>query len=152
FSAELPAVYILGSDGVDYHPRMVSYDSALNQATFLMLDALPNGAAELHVSNSGPSSVTDLAGNPLVGNIDPAADFVIHFSVNGPDRGSDGNPLLWESAPPNDDTPQDLGVLFPHELEAGVVVERMAGAEVADAIDQFSFQVLQSRDYFTSLL
>ena len=39
----ISAFYIEGADGTKYVPRFESYDSATNQATFIMLDALPNG-------------------------------------------------------------------------------------------------------------
>ena len=50
------------------------------QATFQMLDGLPNGSYALHLS--GPGGLTDLGGNPLVGN-DPSGDYVIPFHGHG---------------------------------------------------------------------
>ena len=62
-----------------------SYNRATNQATFQMLDGLANGSYALHLS--GPGGLTDLGGNPIVGN-DPSGDYVIPFQVQGPDAAS----------------------------------------------------------------
>jgi hypothetical protein len=149
-------VYVLGADGRKYYPRLDSYDSATNQATFLMLDALPNGVNEFHLS--GPLGLTDLAGNPLMGN-DLTGDYVIRFTVNGPARGTVGvgNHLLWSDQEPNDtlNHPQILGILFPHELQAGVFIQRDFTSDPqnapADRADYYQFEVLQSRPYFFTL-
>ncbi|HLJ95345.1 MAG TPA: Ig-like domain-containing protein, partial [Gemmataceae bacterium] len=152
----LDAVYLQGSDGTKYYPRLISYDGSTQQAHFQLLDGLPNGTYQLHLSNSGPYGLTDLAGNPLAGN-DPSGDYVVHFSVQGPTRGSNGNPLQWYDQEPNDSVnqPQDLGVLFPHELQSGVTITRDPsldpGTTYADSADYYRFQVLQSRDYIVSL-
>src|SRR5262249_13342548 len=105
------------------------YDVQTRQATFLMLDALPPGVNLLHLS--GAAGLTDLAGNPLVGN-EASGDYVVAFDVQGPPRGSSGDPLLWTEQGPNEsfDSPQDLGVLFPRELEAGVTITRNASPEL----------------------
>ncbi len=148
------AIFVQGADGVQYYPRLESYDPLTNQATFLMLDALPNGINQLHLS--GPLGLTDLAGNPLSRN-DPSGDYVVRFTVNGPPRGTAGNPLLWSDQEPNNtfSQAQNLGVLFPHELQAGVQVVRDFSNSVAsaprDTADYFRFQVLQSRPYFFNL-
>ena len=156
---ELQAVYVQAPDPqhpgqiVQYHPRLLSYDLATNQATFLMLDAVPNGPAALHLSGAGPLGLADLAGNPLVGNSGPGGDYVVPFSVKGPPRGTNGNPLLWTSQEPND-TPasaQPLGMLFADELSAGIVVQRVANPASHDTADYFAIQLSQSRDYFMSL-
>ncbi len=147
---ELAVVFVRGSDGVDYHPRLLRYDPATNEAEFLMLDALPNGAAELHLS--GPLGLTDFAGNPLPGN-DPSGDHVVRFTVNGPARGTAGNPLLWTDQEPNNTlaTAQLLGVLFPHELQASVRFVRdftaAPASAPADTADYYQFEVLQERTY-----
>jgi hypothetical protein len=91
-------LYVKAADGTAYAPRLVSYDPATGVATFLMLDALPNGTYQLILA--GDSGVTDFAGNPLAGN-QPDGDYVVPFVVQGPERGSDGNPLLWTAQPPN---------------------------------------------------
>ena len=140
------AVYVEGADGKRYFPRLDSYDDAANEAHFLMLDGLANGAYRLHLS--GRAGLTDLAGNLLAGN-DAGGDYVVSFTVDGPDR---GDPLARVTADGNDDpaTPQDLGVLFPHELQTGVTITRdTPGA--ADTADQYLVQVLQSQTYGISL-
>jgi hypothetical protein len=116
------SVYVRGADGARYYPRLQSYDPATGLATFLMLDRLPAGASELHLS--GPLGLTDFAGNPLVGN-DPSGDYVTHFTVGAPPVGS-----------------QDLGILFPHELEG--TGYRITGNGAAG----YHFQVLQAQNYF----
>jgi hypothetical protein len=150
-TTNIAAVYVKGSDGVRYYPRMVSYDAATNQATFLMLDAVPNGPAELHLS--GPGGLTDLAGQPLVGSPAASGDYVVPFTVNGPARGSAGNPLLWYGGQANDTaaSPQVLGTLFPHEFQKGVVVKRLAQKGATDTADYYQFQVLQGREYVMTL-
>ncbi len=152
-ATQLDAVYILGSDGVKIYPRMTSYDTATNEATFLMLAAVPNGPAELHLSGAGALGVADLAGNPLVGSSGPGSDYVVNFTVNGPAHGSDGNPLLGFDQEPNDTaaSAQNLGVLFPQELQTGVVIQRVAGSATADTADFYEFQVLQQRQYLLTL-
>jgi hypothetical protein len=150
----LNAVYVQGSDGKQYHARLSSYDPTHNQATFLLLDAVPGGAAELHLSGSGSLGLTDLAGNPLVGSGDPSGDYVVDFTVGGPPRGTNGNPLLWLATTPNDtlQSPQVLGVLFPDELQSGVVVQRTsAQPPPTNGADYFQFQVLQARQNFLTL-
>lgn len=138
------AITIQDSQGRRFFPHLVSYTESDQRADFLMYDALPNGVYELHLSSA--RGLTDLAGNPLVGN-DPGGDYVVRFTVNGPVRGSNGNPRQWLGKEPNDDPahPQDLGVLFPTELQTGVFVERgspVAGA--SDAADYYQFRILQN--------
>jgi hypothetical protein len=156
---QLPAVYVLGSDGTKYFPRLTAYDTNTRSATFMMLDALPNGVNELHLS--GSQGLANLAGVPLAGN-DPSGDYVVRFNVESQPRGTGSNPLLFSAQEPNHDPsrPQDLGVLFPHELEshgnqAGVSIIRTptdsSSNVAADTADYFRFQVLQSRPYFFSL-
>ncbi len=147
------AVYIQGSDGTKYFPRLESYDDVTKQAHFLMLDGLANGTYQLHLS--GSLGLTDLAGNALVGN-DPSGDYVVSFTVAGPLRGVSGDPHSWATQVGNDDstTPQDLGVLFPHELQSGVVVTRdFTGTTngVADTADYYQIQVLQTQSYGVTL-
>src|SRR5262249_49666162 len=116
-----PPIYIEAADGTTYIPRFMSYDGASNEATFVMLDALPGGDYRLHLS--GANGLDDLGGNPLGGN-DPSGDYVVRFTVDAAPRGDGWNPLEWSDQEPNDtiDHPQDLGVLFPDELAAGVTL------------------------------
>ncbi len=149
------SVFVQGPDGTRYLPRLESYDPSTGEARFLMLDALANGTYELHLS--GAEGLTDLAGNPLVGNGVDGADHIVRFAVEGPARGSDGNPLRWLTQEPNDDAghAQDLGILFPHELQAGVIVVRdftaAPGEPPADGADYYRFEVLQFQSYFFNL-
>jgi methionine-rich copper-binding protein CopC len=144
------SVYVEGEDGTRYYPRLESYDDTTHEAHLLMLDGLANGSYRLHLS--GPLGLADFAGNELVGD-DISGDYVVSFTVAGPERGTAGNPLLWSDQEPNDDVtaPQDLGLLFPHELQAGVTVVRDFTANPpsapADSADFFRFQVLQNRTY-----
>jgi hypothetical protein len=143
-------VFIEGDDGARYYPRLQVYDDAAHTARFLMLDALPAGTYQLHLA--GGLGLTDLAGNPLAGN-DPSGDFVAAFTIGGPARGTAGDPLLWSDQEPNDTVaaPQDLGVLFPHELQAGVTVARdftaAPASAPADTADYYRFAVLQGETY-----
>ena len=132
---------------------MISYNAATNLAVFMMLDALPNGPAELHLSGAGPLGIADLAGGALVPSPGKGSDYVVAFTVNGPAQGSAGNPLLWTDKEPNNSaaSAQVLGVLFPDELQQGVVLKRTAGASATDTGDYYQFQVLQQRDYLMTL-
>lgn len=148
-AAQLP-IWIEGPNGESYSPRLESYDPDVNEAVFLLLDGLGNGAHALHLS--GPLGLTDFAGNELLGNA-ASGDFEYEFTVAGPDRGSDGDPLRWESLPDNDNVldPQTLGPLFAHELEQGVTFFRDADDEALDTADSFRFEVLQNRVYILLL-
>lgn len=140
-------VFVRGVDGTRYFPRLQSFDAGSHIAQFLMLDALPNGAFELHVS--GALGLTDLAGLPVAGN-DPSGDFVTRFSVAGTPRGSAAGPTVWNNTPANDslESAQDLGVIFPRELQSGVSLIRNSATNAgqsADTADSFRFELLQSR-------
>lgn len=142
------AVFVEVADGTRFFPRLQSYDTATGTARFLMLDGLPNGEAELHLS--GALGLTDLAGNPLVGN-DPSGDFVTRFIVA--DKSRVGTPAQRSNESGNDslETAQHLGVLFPHELQTGVTVTRDAATnngQPADTADYFQFEILQTQSYF----
>lgn len=140
-------VWVEAENGTRSYPRLEGYDTSTNQATFLMLDGLANGNYELHLS--GALGLVDFAGRPLVGN-DASGDYVVAFSVNGPERGTNGDPLTWASQEPNDDAAQDLGVLFPHELQAGITVTRdhsLEATQPQDVADGYRLQVLQNRTY-----
>lgn len=139
------AVVVVGASGQRFVPRLVSWDSATHRATFLMLDGLANGAYQLQLAG-----ISDGAGNAL-------ADWQLNFALDGPVRGSVGNPLLWTSAGFNHDLllAQNLGILFPNELQfrAGVTVARDAGRSdgPTDSADFYRFEVLQGRSYFFTL-
>jgi methionine-rich copper-binding protein CopC len=150
----LSAVFVQGADGTRYFPRLQSYDPTTNQATFLMLDGLANGTYALHLS--GANGLADFGGNPLVGN-DPSGDFVTHFTVDGPVRGQPGNPLSWfdNASHTTFSQPQDLGVLFPHELQAGVTITHAFTQDPGKAAKGqaafYRIQVLQTQTYFLNL-
>ncbi len=152
----LDAAYIQAANGTRYFPRLYRFDAGTNVATFHMYDRLPNGSYEFHLSGAGSDGITDRAGNRLTGNISQG-DHVTPFSVNGPAVGASGNVQLWVAQEPNNDPsqPQELGVLFPEELAAGVTVVRDFSANPAqapaDAADYFAFQVLQRKDYIITL-
>lgn len=146
--ATVSAVFIVGANGTRYFPRLQSFDAMYGIARFLMLDGLPNGDAELHLS--GALGLTDFAGNPLVGN-DPSGDFVTHFRVADATRV--GTPTSRTNDAGNDslETAQNLGVLFPHELQSGVTVTRddsTNAGQPADTADDFRFEILQTQSYF----
>ncbi len=153
-SSQLACAYIQESDGTIYYPRLQSYDPTTNTATFVMLDACAPGQYAFHLS--GAQGLTGLAGNALAGN-DPSGDFVIHFKVGNTSRGAWGNPTCWmdNGGNNNPSTPQILGALFPHELQAGVMIERAASPALRNAAgsttDYYQFTVLQSQDYLISL-
>jgi hypothetical protein len=141
-------VYILGSDGSRYFPRLESYERGTNQASFLMLDGLNSGAYELHLS--GPLGLQDFAGNALVDN-DPGGDYVVPFVVE-PERWINGEARLIVTEPGHHtlDTAQPLGVMFPYELQAVITLQRDSASMPPDSVDTedyFSFQVLQRQIY-----
>jgi hypothetical protein len=162
FQSQIEAVFVRGEDGSTYYPRLESYDAATNEARFLLLERLPNGNYEWHLS--GTLGLADLAGNLLVAN-DSTGAYVVRFTVDGPVRGTNGNPLLETTREPNDDLaqPQVLGVLFPAEMavlypgesEEDFTVARDFTADPssapADSADFYQFEVLQSRQYLFNL-
>jgi methionine-rich copper-binding protein CopC len=121
--ATLPQVFIEGADGTTYEPRFVSYDRTTNTATFEMLDQLPDGSYTLDLS--GPGGITDLAGNLLPAN-DPSGDYLIPFSVDAPTPALPGSMSggFWTIAQAGAGAPQDFGLLFAHQLQAGVSILR----------------------------
>ena len=154
YQATLPQVYVERTDGTRYYPRFVSYNRATNQATFQMLDSLTNGTYALHLS--GPGGLTDLGGNPIVGD-DLSGDYVIPFTVQEPDRGISGNMTDGYTvvSQAEQGVPQDLGVLFPDQLEAGVTVIRgpESGPSPASSTteDDYVIQLLQNQNYSFTL-
>jgi hypothetical protein len=160
FDSSLASVVIIGSDSQTYFPRLQSYDPETNQATFILLEPLPLGSAELHLSgypSGGAPGLADLGGNPLVGNqADPEGDTIVHFTVGGAAHDTLGGQLHFDAQ--KDDSlasPQDLGNLFPRELEVGVVIDRSAAIVPADSPDDtddfFQFTVFQEQDYIFNL-
>jgi methionine-rich copper-binding protein CopC len=150
----LTQVFIEGADGTKYYPRFESYNRATNQATFMMLDRLADGSYALHLS--GPGGLTDLGSNPIVGN-NQSGDYVIPFKVFGPDLAISGNMANGYTfvAQANQGVFQDLGVLFPDELQAGFTVIRGPDSSTTPASatteDDYLIQVLQSQNYFFRL-
>jgi hypothetical protein len=150
----LTQVFVEGADGTTYYPRFESYNRATNQATFMMLDRLADGPYALHLS--GPGGLTDLGGNPIVGN-DPSGDDVIPFEVQGPELAIAGNMTDGYTLDAQTDpgVPQDLGVLFPDELQAGFTVIRGPDSNTSPAPatteDDYVIQLLQSQTYFFRL-
>jgi hypothetical protein len=128
----LEPVYVETATGGRVYPRLLRFDSATHEATFLMLDRLPSGTSTLHLS--GSLGLADFAGNPLVGD-DATGDFSAAITV---DQGNSAND--------EGNRPQEIGVLFPHELRAGVVISRDA-ADQADSAD-YRIQLLQDQTYF----
>lgn len=142
------AVLFTGPEGQVYHPRLISYDNATATATFIMLDGLTPGAWELHLS--GANGLADFSGNRLKGDPDPNADYVVAFSDDfvGP-----ADPLHREVTDPLDSfaQPQDLGVLFGHDIESGIVVTRNLADSPGDNADYFKLTVLQTLVYSFTL-
>ncbi len=155
FQATLPEVFVEGEDGTIYYARFIDYDRVTNTATFQMLDGLPDGSFTLHLS--GPGGLTDLGGNPLAGN-DPSGDYVIPFSVQGPDRGIEGDNAngYWMISRAGQGVAQDIGVLFPDELQAGVDIVRYptsaTGPGASSTQDSYVIQVLENMQYSFQLI
>ncbi|MHB1559674.1 MAG: hypothetical protein ACYC61_19680, partial [Isosphaeraceae bacterium] len=149
-----PEVYILNANGTTYFPRLLNYDHTTNTATFQMLDGLPDGSYTLHLS--GPSGLTNLGGVPLVGN-SPSGDDVIPFTVNGPGRGITGNASQGYTivSQYGGNVTQQIGVLFPDELVAGVTIVRAPESSVTASPsppdDRYAIQLLQNQNYAFSL-
>src|SRR5262249_25326332 len=121
---DIRPVWVEGEGGTTYFPRLMSFDDRTNEATFLMLQGLPNGAYRLHLS--GALGLADFAGNPLVGNDPATGDYVVPFTVAAAPRGAAGDPQYWQFTDPvsSADAPVAIGVLFPLELVDGVTVQR----------------------------
>ncbi len=142
------SVFVQSEDGTRFYPRLQTYDAASGEAEFLMLDALPSGSYDWHFSSA--LGLTDFASNPLAGN-DASGDYVVAFSVDAAERGVQGDPQTRSANGANDDleNPQDLGILFPHELQSVVSATRDPAnhADAADTADFYRFEVLQHQDY-----
>jgi hypothetical protein len=146
-------VFVQGAGPTRYLPRLESYDSATNQATFVMLDGLPSGVYQLHLS--GPHGLGDWADVPLAGNDPASGDFVYTFTVSDPDRSPGQDPLNRHNQNPNTD-PQDLGILFTHEIQAGITISRDFSnfpptSPAQDTMDIYQFQILVREDYVFDL-
>lgn len=141
--SQVDAIYIQSSQGGTFFPHLTGYSEDGRRAALVMRDALSNGSYQLHLS--GRLGLTDGAGNPLAGN-DPSGDYIVTFAVRGPARGSNGNPRIWMDEESDDDPahPDDVGRLFPGELQSGVVFERTSPvAGPSDTADYYRFMILQ---------
>ncbi len=153
FQSISPEVYILNANGTTYFPRLLNYDHTTNTATFQMLDGLPDGSYTLHLS--GPTGLANLGGVPLVGN-SRSGDYVVPFTVNGPDRGITGNPSQGYTIASQygGNVAQQVGTLFPDELVAGVTIvrspESSPAASSSPPEDRYAIQVLQNQQYAIS--
>jgi methionine-rich copper-binding protein CopC len=170
-SGTVSAVWVVGSDGQTYYPRLLSYDDATNVATFYMLDALPAGLSHLHLAGvlpDGSPGLTDLAGNLLADSV--GGDWVREFTVSGPARVTVTDPLAphvnqvltWQShwypggLSVDSSGVQTIGPVFPDELQNGVdVLGHLTPAPPsgsgADVVDSYEIEVLQDREYALTL-
>ncbi|MES2789074.1 MAG: Ig-like domain-containing protein [Planctomycetota bacterium] len=145
----VPGLYIQDSQGNRYSPHLISFDAETFTARFRMSDRLPPGRYQLHID--GSQGLTNIVGTALVGGTSS-----VNFTVTGKTAGTAGNPSTWTYDPNTDATgsTQQLGILFPNELAAGVAVVRNAGTgsnRVNDASDEYRFEVLKSGRYYVSL-
>ncbi len=144
-------VFFVGPAGKRYFPRLQSYDDTTHQARFLMLDRLPNGAEQLHLS--GANGLTGYGGVGVAGN-DSSGDYVVSFTVDDPTAPAD--PLNRTEQPSSTGLgrAQDLGLLFPHEVQnritiAGTLTASVPGA-AADS-DTYTIRLLESQEYHFAL-
>jgi hypothetical protein len=140
-------VFLLGPDGQRFFPRLESFSEATGQAEFLLLDRLPNGANELHLS--GARGLTGFGGVPLVGN-DASGDYVVAFTVDDPTAPNDPLIRAHDVSAHDSSEVRDLGILFPRELQAGVAVTGTLAAPAADGApdsNTYTIQLLQSQKY-----
>ena len=116
--------------------------------------ACANGSYTLHLS--GPAGLTDLAGDPIVGN-DLSGDYVIPFQVQAPAGGISGNSTdgYTVNSQAGDGAPQNLGVLFADELDAGVTIirgpEPGTSSPSTSTSDNYVIQLLQANSYSFAL-
>ena len=149
--SSVSAVFIENTaDGSRIFPRLTGFDATGLTATFQMLDRLPPGSYELHLS--GSLGLTDVAGDPLAGS-SPGGDFVVHFSVAA---SATGNPLVHVHVIGDDSpsSPQQLGTLFPRELQTGVQIVRSSedpSAQEHDSADYYQIHLLQDQSYSFSV-
>lgn len=142
-------VYVSGTNGLDYYPRLVGYDPGTFRATFQLLDELPNGPNVLRLV--GSLGLTNLGGTPLDGG-GPFGMFDLHFTVQGSSVTGSG-PVSFTGGSGTDSlsNPQNLGTLFPLQAQAGIQVVRDFSSSPAsaplDTADYYQFQVTQARQY-----
>jgi hypothetical protein len=151
----ISSVFVQGPDGTDYYPRINSIDPATNQATFLMFDRLAPGNYTLHLS--GAQGLADLGGNPLAGN-DRSGDYVVHFTVKGTSpvqtTGSGQGGHIQSQLGPTGS--QNLGILFPHELQAGITVvagpgQGSSATPATSSSPSYQFTIALDQGYIISL-
>lgn len=88
--------------------------------------------------------LTGYGGIPLAGN-DSSGDYVVSFTVNDPTAPDDPLNRTDQGAELDSEALQDLGVLFPRELESGVTV---AGTLAASATSiTYTIQLLEFQNY-----
>jgi hypothetical protein len=145
--SSIAAVYIQDAQGHKFFPRLTSFDSTTLTASFMMLDRLPAGSYQLHLD--GSQGLTNVVGKPLVGNSNDGS-YVVSFTVAQSNPAASSNSLVWTYDSRSNDAPQQLGVLFPEELQAGVTIQRNSNSGSGsnpDSFDEYNFQVLQSSKY-----
>jgi hypothetical protein len=137
-SGALASATLTDAQGQPCALRLESYDGATNTATFILLGAVPPGAYTLRLSGAGPQGITGDAGAPL-------ADFVTTLFSGTAANGATSRPSLAGFDGPGHAQP--LGVLFPVPLSGGITITRDASAGAGATEDDYTFQVLQSRQY-----
>lgn len=148
----ISGIYFQDGSGRKYFPRLVEFDANL-VARFLMLDRLSAGQYTLHLN--GAQGIANVVGAPLVGN-SANGEYVVSFSVGASPLGTSGGSVVWNHSGQNDSlrNPQELGVLFPRELQHGVTMRRSVLSNLLgqrDTDDFYEFEVLQTQSYTFSL-
>jgi hypothetical protein len=141
----LASVTLTDAFGQQQPLRLESYDPTTNTATFILLSPVPAGTYTLHLSGAGPQAITNIGGTPLAGNIPGSSDFVTTFAVTGTASSTSSVPTLPGFT--STQHAQDLGALFPISLSNGVAITRDATAGATGTEADYTFRVLQSRDY-----
>jgi hypothetical protein len=141
----LSSVALTDALGRQYDLRLESYDDTTNTAAFVLLDGVPPGTYTLHLSGRGPQAITSPSGTPLAGNGPGGTEFTASFAITG----APGDATSWASLPGFDSTqhPQPIGVLFPGQLSGGITITRDASAGANATEQDYSFQLLQAREY-----
>jgi len=142
----LPAATLSDANGNLTPLRMQSFDAATNTATFVLLDAVPNGTYTLELSGLGPQGITNFGGAPLVGNDPTTGDFLSQIVVTG----ARGDTLNWQQQAGHNDPAhaQSIGVLFPVELSQTVTITS-DGTQDGPTVTQDDYRItlLQTRLY-----